>query len=52
MDEKLAGVRALVDGLMNGRHALASFPLNLRVLRDQICTTCGPKVNCVIQVDF
>jgi len=29
-----------------------SFTLNFRVIRDQICTTFGPQVNCVRQVDF
>jgi len=29
-----------------------SFPLSFRVLRDQICTTFGPKVDYVVQVDF
>ena len=29
-----------------------SFPLNFRVLRDQICTARGPQVDCVRQVDF
>ena len=30
----------------------ASLGLHLRVLRDQICNTQDPKVNCVRQVDF
>ena len=29
-----------------------SPPLNFRALRDQICTTFGPKVNCASQIDF
>ena len=29
-----------------------SFPLESRVLRDQICAASGPHVNCVRQVDF
>ena len=40
----------------HGRHATrwttkASLGPELGVLRDQICTTQGPKVNCVRQVD-
>ena len=29
-----------------------SSPQNFRVLRDQICTTKGPAINCVMKVDF
>ena len=29
-----------------------SDPLNFRLLRDQLCTTFGSKVDCARQVDF
>ena len=34
------------------RNTRVSLTPDSGVLRDQICTTSGPKVNCVMQVDF
>jgi len=49
-------VRRLVDrvwdDLTTRWTTKVSAPLNLRVLRDQVCTTKGPRINCARQVDL